>query len=427
MKKINLLFLCLMLLPRFISGYVAPVWNFPCQTWQPTLNLKEEKHITVIIPSYKNADWYEYNLASVFAQKYSNYSVVYIDDCSSDNTAKLVQEYVIKQNQQHRFTLIANQKRMGALSNIYRAVHATNPQSIIVTLDGDDWLAHYHVFTMLNEAYEDQNVWLTYGQFAIFPQYVIGFCREIPKEVIDRNVYRHYLWSTSHLRTFYAWLFQEIKLADLMSNGIFYPMAWDLAFMYPMLEMSRGRFKFLPHVNYLYNIATPINDHKVNISLQTQLGYEVGRKQKYSELSYPGVVRSKNDTVSLIIFSYNRPLQLYALLESIQKYMKGLESIAVLYRADSDRFAAAYDKVKSTFATLSDAMTWQRQQNPPHDFKELLLSLLDAQTSPYLMFAVDDNILKDAVDLHICMKYMQCTKAYGFFLRLGEHITHCYS
>ena len=35
--------------------------------------------------------------------------------------------------------------------------------------------------------------------------------------------------------------------------------------------------------------------------------------------------------VDLIIFSYDRPMQLYALLESIETYVRGLENINTIY------------------------------------------------------------------------------------------------
>lgn len=55
--------------------------------------------MVVVIPSYKNAQWYECNLASVFEQTYKNYSVIYIDDASPDKTGYLVQAYVKKNGQ----------------------------------------------------------------------------------------------------------------------------------------------------------------------------------------------------------------------------------------------------------------------------------------------------------------------------------------
>ncbi len=128
-------------------------------------------------------------------------------------------------------------------------------------------------------------------------------------------------------------------------------------------------------------------------------------------------------STDLIIFSYNRPLQLHALLESIELHMIGLNEISVVGRADDDNYRAAYDQVAHDFPTV--IFKWQGE-NPKADFKPLTLECLHATDCPYVMFAVDDNIVKDAVDCDDCIYWLEKTDAYGFHLRLGLHITHCY-
>ena len=48
-----------------------------------------DNHFTVIIPAYNCEKWVTKNLNSVIQQKYENYEIVYVDDCSNDNTEKL--------------------------------------------------------------------------------------------------------------------------------------------------------------------------------------------------------------------------------------------------------------------------------------------------------------------------------------------------
>ena len=64
---------------------------------------------------------------------------------------------------------------------------------------------------------------------------------------------------------------QAYKRGNLKVDGEFLPMAWDFAMLYPMLEMAGGRFKYIPEVLYIYNVATPNNDYKVNRDLQLKL------------------------------------------------------------------------------------------------------------------------------------------------------------
>jgi glycosyltransferase involved in cell wall biosynthesis len=246
------------------------------------------KKIAIIIPSYNNRQWYKRNLSSVLAQDYHNFRVIYVDDCSSDGTGELVDKFIADTNSRNLIHLIRNSARLGALHNLYNAVHICDDDEIVVLLDGDDWLAHNGVTKKINAVYTDPNCWMTYGQYLSWPDKLIGYSREIASEIIDTNDFRENEWCASHLRTFYAWLFKSIKLEDLISpHGTFYCMAWDQAIMFPMLEMSGHRAKFISEVLYIYNAANPINDCKVDRQLQRSLEMAIRTRKRYDRLDGP--------------------------------------------------------------------------------------------------------------------------------------------
>ena len=139
--------------------------------------------------------------------------MIYIDDCSTDDTYDLVmatiKKYKLEQsNLANRIQVIRNTTNQGALANLYTACHSSDDHEIIVTLDGDDALAHANVLTIINQAYQDPHVWMTYGQYTEYPEGWLGICHAIPPHIISSNAYRSYEWVTSHIRTYYAWLFQ---------------------------------------------------------------------------------------------------------------------------------------------------------------------------------------------------------------------------
>ncbi len=245
-----------------------------------------DREFVIIIPSYNNEQWYYNNLGSVLMQKYSNYRVIYIDDASSDNTLQCVKEFITKYDASKKITLINNPDRRGAMANFYYAIHSCKPHEIIVMLDGDDWFSNENVLAYLNAAYQDPNVWITYGQFQEYPNGRIGGARQLPSEIIAHRAYREYDWVTTHLRTFYAFLFHKINKEDFLYEGNFFPMAWDLAIMFPILEMAGERSKFISDVLYIYNRATPINDNKVNMQLQMCLDRLIHEKMKYNPLLF---------------------------------------------------------------------------------------------------------------------------------------------
>jgi glycosyltransferase involved in cell wall biosynthesis len=242
-----------------------------------------EKPMVIVIASYNNRNWVHENLTSVFTQDYSNYRVVYIDDASVDGTADMVESVVREQAQEARFALIRNTTRKGGLCNLYETVMNCSDEEIVINLDGDDWFANPYVLKIVNKAYSRQKVWLTHGTLIEYPQNVLGWSIPIPRKIIKTNAFRTYR-CPSHLKTFYAWLFKKIDLEDLKYQGEFFPMTWDQAIMFPMIEMAGKHHTFISEPIYVYNTTNPINDNKVNAKLQNDLEKLIRSKPRYAAL-----------------------------------------------------------------------------------------------------------------------------------------------
>lgn len=244
----------------------------------------DEQPIVIVTASYKNAEWYKWNLDSIFSQNYTNWRLIYVDDNSPDGTGELVKAYVKERGFEDRVTVICNHNRRKALANLYTAIHMCAPTEIVAILDGDDRFAIDNALKMVNFIYSAHDVWLTYGQYREYPSGKIGFCRPYPMHVVENNLYRNSQDGPSHLRTFYAGLFHKINVEDLMYEGDFFPMTYDLAIMFPMLEMTGGRFKFCPLPLVDYNTRNPLNDHKVSRELQAKCDREIRSRNRYTKL-----------------------------------------------------------------------------------------------------------------------------------------------
>ncbi len=124
------------------------------------------------------------------------------------------------------------------------------------------------------------------------------------------------------------------------------------------------------------------------------------------------------ETVDFIIFSYDRPLQLLALLESIEKYVTDVGKIQIIYRVSTQKYAKAYREIAEKFKLI---LFVKQGDNPHSDFEKLTLQAIRNAPSHYLMFAVDDNVVKDYVVLSECVTLLTESGAYGFFLRIGKN------
>lgn len=125
----------------------------------------------------------------------------------------------------------------------------------------------------------------------------------------------------------------------------------------------------------------------------------------------------------VIVFSFNRPLQLYALLESVHKYIYSINQMYVLYRTTDQAYDKAYKEIQADFPRVKFV---KQGRCPRSDFKPLLLQCFYETRAEYILFSVDDDMVKDAVDLNECIHAMENYGGYAFYLRLGTNITRQY-
>lgn len=243
----------------------------------------------ILITSYNNENYYYRNLESVIKQKSElPYKIIYVNDCSTDNTGNLVDEYITHNKLEDLVTVIHNKVRVGNLTNVINAVNSCDDDKVIVIVDGDDALAHDNVLTRLEQEYNTGNIWITFGNFLFYPFNRVSYGRPIPEDVIKNNSFRENNWPVVHLRTFKAGLFKKINIEDLKYEGSFEKMnlAPDCAYGYPMLEMASNKhIAYIPDVLYLYNYTNPLSEFRSKMIEQEQIGQYILSKPKYSPLT----------------------------------------------------------------------------------------------------------------------------------------------
>ena len=52
-------------------------------------------HFNVVVPLYNADEWVLRNLKTLKAQNYDNFSVVYVNDASSDNSKEIIEDLVV--------------------------------------------------------------------------------------------------------------------------------------------------------------------------------------------------------------------------------------------------------------------------------------------------------------------------------------------
>ena len=274
--------------------------------------------ISVIIPFYNPGDFLELCVNSVLTQNYDNYEVLFINDCGTDGAAKkYIPIQTPKLNEENKIALDESGKiifenshpilnktkcksvlfwetsmRLTALRNIYNGImqFASDPDDIVVLLDGDDWLLNKNVLSYINEFYEKTpECWMMYGS----SQWTDGrncCSRPYTKEDFKLGI-RKSQFKISHIRTFRSGLYQSIAKQDptfscMQDNkGEWYRMSYDTAMCIPMIEMAGFNHIFHNEKKlYVYNRENPISEDKVNQQLQWDVHNEVNHKTPFKEI-----------------------------------------------------------------------------------------------------------------------------------------------
>lgn len=215
----------------------------------------------ILTTSYNCESYIERALKSIKNQTFTDFKCYILDDLSTDKSREVVKNFIKDDN---RFILIENTTKLYQPGNYDTIIRTLSDDEICVEVDGDDYLPDNQVFERIKKVYDDPNIWLANGSF-MYHDGRPGFAKE---PTAYENIRKIVPFSLSHLRTWKAFLWNKIRQEDLKDeNGIYWPVAGDLAFMFPMLEMAgKEHYKFMTEINYIYNEANPLNDHKVNMS-----------------------------------------------------------------------------------------------------------------------------------------------------------------
>lgn len=241
---------------RIRDAYYAACFN-SVERFRARMTEQKTKFV-VLAASYNNEAYIEKHLQSVLDQTYNNYRVIYIDDCSTDKTAEVVNDFISAHALGDKFQLVRNKKRRWSLEGKHIVIHDhCLDDEVVVILDGDDNFSNNRVLEYLNSVYVDKEVWLTYGSYYNLSQKAVGQ-QAYTKKTIDNNVFR-VEFHPSHLRTFRSWMYKQIPENYLKgTDGRFFRSQEDRASMYALIELSGYRHRFIPYKLMIYNDENPI-------------------------------------------------------------------------------------------------------------------------------------------------------------------------
>lgn len=245
-----------------------------------------QNKIVIISPFYNAEKYIEKCILSVAQQDYYNYVHYLIDDKSTDSSYSLAIKAITSLNPdlQSKFVVIKNENNVGAVKNQVDLIKKQNSDSVIMLLDGDDWLINNNTIFHLYNDYYQGGAEFTYGSCWSLADNIPLIAQDYPVEVKNTKSYRnhHFNWIIpyTHLRTFKKNLIDSID--DSMfkdETGKWYKAGGDGSVFYALIEQaSPDNIIAIKEIVYNYNDINPLNDYKVNGNEQTKNAHRIVRK-----------------------------------------------------------------------------------------------------------------------------------------------------
>lgn len=212
----------------------------------------------VIVSCERNAGGFVLKcLDSVYSQRYDRTKVehILIDDASDDGTHEMISAW-LDRHHDHTVRYVRNDSRKGGTANTIHGMSIAAADSIVIELNGDDWLPDSRVLDFLNGVYTDPDVWMTYNSLRVHNGPPVEWAKGFSRRVIDSNAFRDQAeWGASHLHTFRKPLFDHVDSASFIDpeTGSYWECADDQALYLSMLELAGRHSLHLNRITCVYN------------------------------------------------------------------------------------------------------------------------------------------------------------------------------
>jgi glycosyltransferase involved in cell wall biosynthesis len=255
-------------------------------------------------------------LNSIYTQEYYNYNVIIVND-GSKNTKKINDfiknkpKYILincEENNGPAFTKWTFIKYLK--SNIHKNNYNNNDIACII--DGDDYLLVSDALSIINETYNTNKCWFTYGNATG------NFCKDNNKPIPNewKNI-REEKWIYNHPRSFKLFLIHRFTESDFKFNDKWLTKGTDRPLVYNCIELSGfSRVKSIEKILYNY-VEHDFNSYKT-----------IEPKYKAKQIEYLTKLKPKNkiiEDIHIVICYWKR-------IENLEHQLKNLNEQTVSKR-----------------------------------------------------------------------------------------------
>lgn len=283
--------------------------------------------ISLIIPAYNSEKFIHTCLESVKNQTYSDWECFIIDDCSSDNTANIVNQF-INDNAEFAFTYVKNEKNLRQGPSRDKGVKLSTGEYFSF-MDSDDILPPNSLEVLAKDLDDEDIIVGNYIAFAeihgkkeiLYTGAVDSKSFFIVREENFSNIYNMvYPWGKLYKRSF--WLSKGFKYSSAL---------FEDTILWVAVSCSASKVKVIDEVIYEYRVGNPHSES--NIIVPKFKSYYRTLKERLDMLKNFGLLEKENYYVSFCLadaYSYINDMsfsfQRYKLYKLLTSYIPKLPS-----------------------------------------------------------------------------------------------------
>lgn len=273
--------------------------------------------ISILIANYNNGRYFKDCYDSIISQSYDNWEVIIVDDCSTDNSVKLIKKFI---DGDERFKFYQNTQNKGCGYTKRKCLDLATGE-FCAFLDPDDAIFSYAVECLLDEFKKSSKIIATYSKLI--------FCDENlnPKEVFSKikQIHNNKYFFNIPIQIHAFFVFK--RETYLKTSGINPTLknAVDQDLYLKLLEF--GDAKFVDEVFYKYRLhSNGISQHSAKQSAKESFArviHETMQRRKITVIDgkpVPVVYTKAQDIYSLLNYQTKIPYRLMNKIKTAFQY-----------------------------------------------------------------------------------------------------------
>ena len=340
----------------------------------------------IFIPVYNFGKFLDSCFKSLEKQTFKNFNILVIDDCSTDDSPKIIKSWA---KHFESFEVITNDVNRGPAYTKWQAITWTRAHSskndIFTILDGDDYFSTHVALEIIVNKYLTTKCWTTYGSAdGKFSKRAFT----LKQTDIDnmRGVER---FNFQHPRTCLCFLLDYMVKTDFMDgSGKWLKRVTDRQFVYKLLELSgQANICHIKQVLYKYREHDDNARNKVPNTYKRQI-------IEYISKTTPAVLIEEK--IHIVMCCYKRHENLKDIIEAIDN--QSVASRIVFHIVNTNPEPAKWKFLKSVVAEFGNKKIEIRICNTNENlfgYARFLYtkSLMTTEILPYVIFIDDDQKL----------------------------------